>query len=189
MVFSTPSQLNLEYAADGLITQNDAPVHYEIFGNTADMLRSQIRSCGPGATGPANAEFTGQTDYNLDWQYTTAQSGSACTANDVKVGLHTAIALPVWQPTTTAASGLAQRWRNFDAGLLTHEQGHITIDKAYAAKLATDLDNLGSIPCNQMNGRVNALVNTDTALLDQANDSYDTATSHGATQGAVLPTR
>ena len=189
VVFSTPSQLNLDYAAEGLSIQNDAPVHYQIFGNTADILRTQIRDCGPGATGSADAEFTGQADYNLDWQYTTAQSNGTCSATDIKVGLHTALALPYWQPTAGATSGLAQRWQNFDAALLTHEQGHISIDKAYATKLITDLDNLGNMPCNQITDHANALMNADAALLDQANDSYDTVTRHGATQGAILPTR
>lgn len=185
--FGMPSQLSLADAAAGLHAQTDAPTQYQIYGNTASELRTQIQHCAPGASGSSAAEYTGQTSYNLSWQYAVSVSTS-CSAQDIKVGVHTATALPYWQPTGNATSGLAGRWQAFDASLRTHEQGHAVIDKAYAAKLLDDLNALGPVDCDSLTAAIRTIVNSDVAALNQANDTYDRQTDHGATQGAVLPT-
>ena len=186
--FGTPTELDLSVQPNGLSVQADQPTQYQIFGSSAAQLRTQIQQCGPGATGTADAEFTGQTAYNLSWQYSAIDTGDSCSVSDMKVGLHTAIAIPYWQPSNTAAQGLGSRWQHFVSGLTTHEDGHAAIDKLYAAKLTTDLSGIQNVPCNSLASDVNATAKADTAALNQANDTYDASTNHGATQGAVLPT-
>lgn len=185
--FGMPSQLSLANAPVELSVQTDAPTQYQIYGNTASELRTQIRHCAPGASSSTGAEYTGQTSYNLSWQYSVSV-GASCSAQNIKVGVHTAIALPYWQPTGNATSGLAGRWQLFATNLGTHEQGHVMIDKQYAAKLLADLNALGPVDCGSLNSAVNDIVNRDVAALNQTNDTYDAQTNHGATQGAVLPT-
>lgn len=187
MHFGLPSALSLDNAPAGLSTQTDQPTEYQIYGNTANQLRDQLTQCGPGTTGSAGAEFTGQTDYNLNWQYDTTASANVCTLDNVKVGLHTSVALPFWQPTDNATNGLAGRWQTFSNGLRTHEEGHVAIDTSYATKLLSDLNALGPIPCDQVTAAVHAVTSADSAALNSANDAYDTSTNHGATQGAILP--
>jgi predicted secreted Zn-dependent protease len=184
--FGMPSQLSLDDAPAGLRVQTDAPTQYQIYGDTASELRTQIQHCAPGASGSSLAEYTGQTSYNLSWQYAVSIS-TKCSAQDIKVGVHTATALPYWQPTGNATSGLAERWQAFDASLRTHEQGHAVIDKAYAAKLLDDLNALGPVDCDNLTAAIRTIVDSDVAALNQANDTYDRQTDHGATQGAVLP--
>jgi len=179
--------LDLTSAPAGVNLQNDAPAQYRIYGNTASDLRAQIQRCAPGVSGSTGSEFTGQTDYYLNWQYTVIAAGSGCSLANIRVGLHTTVALPYWQPTGGAVSGLAGRWQTFINGLTAHEQGHVDIDKTYAADLYQDLENLGTIPCNTVAANVQTITSSNSAALDNANDAYDTATSHGATQGAVIP--
>lgn len=185
--FGTPSPLSLDNAPTGLSQQNDLPSYYRIYGNTADQIHSQLKNCGPGAAGGTDAEFTGQTDYNLDWQYDMTEYNNVCTLTNIKVGLHTSIAIPYWQPTSSVTTGLSGRWQRFASGLQTHEEGHVSIDKAYAARLVSDLSNLSSMPCDQVASTVHTIASADTAALDYANNDYDVRTNHGATQGAVLP--
>lgn len=186
-VFSTPAPLNLDSADDGLTTQNDPSAYYRIYGDTASELTRQIQRCAPGSDGSASAEFTARTDYRLNWQYSVVQDDAGCHLADIKVGLHTAAAMPLWQPGMSASPGLAGRWQAFYASLLTHEQGHTTLDQNYAAKLLFNLDALGTMSCGDINAAVSSLTSADTGALDQANDAYDVATDHGAAQGAVLP--
>lgn len=186
--FGMPTSLDLGSAPAGLTTQIDPATPYRIYGTTAAQLQSQIRRCAPGANGNGGAEFTAQTSYRLNWQYDTTMSGTGCSVTDVRVGLHTAMALPDWQPTPGAAVGLSGRWQQFMGALTTHEEGHVAIDRSYAAKLAADLGGITNTSCNGLSSTVQAVINQDVGALNGANDSYDSRTGHGATQGAVLPT-
>ena len=185
--FGNPSELGLTDAAAGLTIRNDQPTKYQVYGDSAGQLRTQIQHCGPHSVSTADAGFTAQTAYTLSWQYEVRQSGSQCSITDVKVGLHTSMALPFWQPTPAASDGLAGRWQRFDTSLQAHEQGHVGIDESYAAKLAASLQNISDTPCHTVTSTVRHTTDAATAALDQANDAYDASTDHGATQGAILP--
>ena len=187
MAFGTPSQVALSTTDSPFTVFSDTPTTYQIYGNTAQDLRAQIRRCAPKSDGSANAEFTAETSYNLSWQYDMTIGGGSCYVSNAKVGVHTAMALPNWQPSAQAAPGLASEWQRFSANLLAHEQGHVTIDSAYAHKLAIDLEVLTAPDCDTLRGLVDAVVGADVAALNSANDAYDAQTNHGATQGAIVP--
>jgi predicted secreted Zn-dependent protease len=188
LAFPDPSGLDLSATATGLHIQNDTPTYYQIYGNTASQLRTQITHCAPGATGSSDAEYTGETSYSLSWQYYTSVSNNGCTVTNVQVGIHIATALPTWQSTTQAATGLASRWQQFASALTTHEHGHAVLDANYAASLVQRLNALGPIDCNVITSTVQNTVDSTVRALNTANDTYDQQTDHGATQGAVLPT-
>ncbi len=188
LAFPDPSSLDLSTTAAGLHIQNDTPTYYQIYGNTASQLRTQITHCAPGATGSSIAEFTGETSYSLSWQYNTLVGNNGCTVTNVQVGLHIATALPAWQPATQAASGLSSRWQQFASALATHEHGHAILDANYAASLVQQLNALGNMDCDAVTSTVQNTVNSVVRGLNTANDAYDRQTDHGATQGAVLPT-
>lgn len=188
----TPSQapafLDLSNAPTGLTTQVDPIASYQIYGNTADQLRTQIQQCAPGASGAGGAEYTGETTYVMNWQY-TAVGSTTCTVTNVKVGLHITTALPLWQPIRSATNGLDSRWQSFMNALTAHETGHATLDKQYAAVILQNLNALPAMECAQVDANVKRVVHNEVVLLNQANDTYDATTNHGATQGAILPIR
>ncbi|HSX31058.1 MAG TPA: DUF922 domain-containing protein [Candidatus Saccharimonadales bacterium] len=181
-----PTQLNLADAHTGLTVRTDPTAYYQIYGSTADDLRNQIQHCAPGAQSQAGAEYTGETNYTLTWQYDTT-IGNGCSLTDVKVGLHNATTLPLWQSEADATPELANGWQRFVSSLATHEQGHATLNERYAAQLVSDLEHVQNVSCGQLTAAVNRVVTRDAALLNQANADYDAQTNHGATQGAVLP--
>jgi predicted secreted Zn-dependent protease len=183
--FAGPSGIDLTTATNGLTIQLDQVSRYQIYGATADQLRSEVQVCAPGAKGNGGAEFAGETSYTMSWQYDT-YVGNSCMIADVKVGMRIGTALPLWQPTRSAVPGLGERWDKFMSSLTTHEAGHASIDKRYAAQLVTDLSSLPPMDCNNVSSIVKSVVNADMMLLNQANDSYDASTDHGASQGAIL---
>jgi len=185
---SQPTSLILDSRPPGLSVQIDPLATYRIYGSTADELRDQIKHCAPGASDTALAEFTGETTYNLSWQYSVQVSGDSCRLVNAKVGLHLVTSLPDWPGSSTATAGLTGRWQAFMTGLITHEQGHAALDKIYGAKLVSDLNNLGTIACTALKNDAEAIVQADTTALNQANAQYDAQTDHGNSQGAVLPT-
>lgn len=185
--FSAPSALDLTNAAPGPTIQYESNVPYQIYGNTAAQLANQISLCAPRTDGAALAEFTGETAYVLSWQYTTAVSDAGCQPTNIKVGMHIATVLPSWQPTTTASSALQAKWQRFMLALSTHEAGHAALDRQYTITLTHDLNSLPAMNCANIQSAILNIVNRDTAALNQANDTYDTVTNHGASQGAVIP--
>lgn len=185
--FPSPAPVALASQPNGLTEQNDNPATYQIYGHTATDLVSQIQHCAPGAAGSTPAEFTAETTYQLNWQYDVAMSASGCSLSNVRVGIHTIITLPYWQPDSRANSELPSKWQSFITALTTHEQGHVGLDHQYATQLVSDLQHVQNVDCSLLNSSVNALIQHDTQALATANNTYDSQTNHGATQGAVLP--
>jgi predicted secreted Zn-dependent protease len=183
-----PGTVALSDGSAGLIQQIDQPSFYQIFGNTSDSLRSQVRECGPKSSGQSTAQFAAETNYNLTWRYQYVGDGDGlCHVTNASVGIHINQVMPFWHPASGASSKFAAEWNTFSRNLTTHENGHISLDLQYAQTLLNDLQNFPSTSCDQLNESVRHLADSDSNLLAQANDNYDSSTNHGATQGAILP--
>lgn len=183
-----PSALVLDSKPAGLSAQVDPYNLYRVYGKTASDIRDQIEHCGPGAGNGSLAEYTGDTSYNLTWQYNTAVTDGGCHIVGAKVGIHIVTTLPDWQAGSDATAGLGGRWQSFMTALETHEQGHATLDKLYAANLVSSLNNLQPVSCDQLASTAKSVIEASVSSLNQANSQYDQQTSHGYTQGADLPT-
>ena len=185
--YQLPSAIVLRGAPAGLSTQYDQPSHYQIHGNDVDELSAQMAACAPSLSAGLPAEFASETSYNLTWQYGyVAVDGQHCAVTNPKVGLHINMVLPDWQQSSAAANGFAPSWQSFITSLVTHENGHVALDKQYAATLLSDVQNQPPMDCSSIVSTVQAIAEHDVTLLNQANDNYDALTDHGATQGALL---
>lgn len=183
--YSAPSQLNLLSAPLGLTQVVDATTYYQVNGYNAAQVRSQLQQCAPSAGG-SGVEFAAETGYALSWQYDTVSAGGLCSIANAKVGLHLNMILPSWQA-TAAGAGYAGVWQQFASSLATHENGHAALDQQFAARLLLSLQTTPPGDCGSLGSIVQARLNADVAALDAANNTYDAATNHGATQGAVIP--
>ena len=186
--FDTPANVDLDAQSAGFNFQAGPTVTYRIYGDTAQTLLQQIQRCAPRASDQAAAEFTAETGYSLDWHYDIVVDSNSCSLSNVKVGLRTVTALPAWQASPAATPGLADRWTTFMQHLTTHENGHVDIDETYGLELFNDLSSMTNIKCANISDLAHAVIQSDVAVLNQANENYDAQTQHGATQGAVLPT-
>lgn len=181
-----PSAINLSSAPQGMSQVIDTPTYYQIFGNTAAQIQTQLRSCAPlRSDGEA---FAGETAYTLTWQYASTNIGDGlCTISNVKIGLHVTMSLPKWSPTTQATSGLATKWQNFISNLSLHENGHATLSTQHANQLLNDLQDHPPTDCATLNTSAQTKAHATLDSLNAANEEYDNHTNHGATQGAILP--
>lgn len=174
----------LSISPPGLHAIVDTPETYAIYGDTPAQVRAQMQACAPGT----GHEFSGSTDFWLGSQYRyTSTSADTCQLTDVAVTLHVHQTLPSWVASANAEAGLTGAWQAYMTHLKTHENGHATLDMQYAALAQTTLENLPPIPCSTVSATVTAKMNSIVAALNVANDTYDTATQHGATQGAIWP--
>ncbi|TAH35852.1 DUF922 domain-containing protein [Candidatus Saccharibacteria bacterium] len=186
--YALPGALDL-IGTSGLTETVEPTQTYSIYGVNGAELRQQIQACAPRErSGDAVAEFTAQTGYYLSWQYDYAMRGDGlCTVANPRVGLHVAMILPDWQPSTDADRSLVTKWRTFIENLTVHENGHVNLDREYARQMFADLQSFPASSCDTIQQSVNAIMQNNIVRLNIANDQYDAATNHGATQGAVIP--
>jgi predicted secreted Zn-dependent protease len=171
--------VDLSGAGPGLVEVAEPVQRYTVNGYTVSQVRAQLAACTP--TPP----WWGEARWWLNYKYRYASSSGACSLTSVSVGLHTATSMPAWNDSPDAEAGLAAHWNSFNAGLATHEQGHVEIARSGAAKLLTDLQNT-AVDCASVAEQLSAVFTADLGALNQAEEDYDVSTGHGATQGATF---
>jgi predicted secreted Zn-dependent protease len=181
--YQTPSPIGLSATQTGVIEVIDPPHLYNVSGDTAADVNSQIRQCRPAVVSP----YTAVTRYTLSYRYTsTKQSGGTCRLTSVAVGLHVGVVLPNWAPGLNPAPGLADQWAAYVAALALHEQGHVERYRDAARQLLSQLEALAGLDCAAVGGTVSATVLSFSLGVAREQDAYDTETGHGRTQGATL---
>lgn len=178
---AAPSSTSVSSGLNQLPTQI---VNYTVYGNTKDQISIQLHTCSP--VSHAGVRYAASTDYSINWsfKYQSDEAG-ICKVSSAYVGLHIIKVMPRWQPTSTNAQ-LSNSWKAFYANLDHHENGHANLDRQYAERILSELQNLSPTTCDTINANANARANALIAELNRANDHYDATTSHGSTEGANL---
>lgn len=171
-----PAPLDISSRAPGLYVSTEGPYYYQVFGNSQAEVKTQLHACGP------RDDFAGDASYSVNWIYALIRSEGSelCVLTSVKVGLRTQMLLPLRDNSLP----LSYEWNNFSAGLAAHEQGHMSLSQQYASQLYTTLQNYPAGDCYTMSSVVEATAQQIVRELGAAQLRYDSATAHGATQGA-----
>ncbi len=186
--YMLPKALDLDNQPVGLTQVVDPTSQYQIYGTNGTQLRTEIQQCAPNLSVGTQAEFTSETNYQINWSYSyTILGNDMCQATKPKVGVHISMVLPLWQPNSSATQTFVNQWQSFISNLTIHENGHVALDEQYANQMVSDLQNYPVMSCDILQQSVTNTLNNDVLALNIANDQYDTATNHGATQGAILP--
>lgn len=182
-----PTEIDLFSSSKQLQLRMDDPVYYSVSGTTPAEIASNIQQCAKASE--SGEGYSAQTNYTLTWFYDTHRDGTACSLRNVRVGMHVGITLPKLQKTPAHSAALINTWDTYLQALTVHESGHATIDAQYAGLLVQRLNSLPALPCDQVSAQVHRVVTATETELAQANASYDTATDHGTTQGALFAVR
>lgn len=177
----TPS-LDATIYGPGVTHLNQGTRYYQVYGRTIDEIRNQLVACSPlGHQGNAGASF-GQLVYS----YTIARGGGVCRVTKTHVVLYSARIIPSWSADQETTGPLTTKWNQFVAATITHEDGHMTIDRDYASRLVTTLDGMTHSDCILIDKLAMEAAAAIQAQLDSAQASYDARTHHGITQGATF---
>lgn len=164
----------------GLTRRNDAPRYYTVYGNSIEQIRAQLKACSP------NGYFAA-TNYRMNWSYSTVSTASGkCRVADARVGIHTIVQYPNWQNSGSANASTISAWQRMMRSLVSHEEGHVSRSVQVARELQEALAAQTSVPCSHIDSVAQKLTQSYVQKLHSANSSYDHATNHGVTQGAVL---
>lgn len=166
----------------GLILQVSGPFYYLVSGTTPAEINARIAACSSVGQG----EFAADTSYVINWHISYRKTNKGlCKVDKAAVGLNTRYTLPAWSD-PAAPAHTTESWNAFMQHLLTHEAGHVALDKDYAEKILSTLDALPAGDCGTIATKANNAANSLVRDLDQANAQYDHTTGHGRTQGSLL---
>lgn len=181
--FAQPTALAVTALPDGLTQIVDTPSYYQVYGSSLGSLRSALDDC---PLRRAIGSYHAVTAYQLNWSYSTTVDSGTCKLTNIRVGAHIGQYLPSFVATARTPQSVAAAWQTYAASLKQHEDGHIAIDIDYAQRLLTALQSLRVTDCGNIGQQAQTITDSYVALLNGANELYDSRTNHGATQGAVL---
>jgi predicted secreted Zn-dependent protease len=160
--------------------------YYDIAGDSTTELRESLNRQRP--VGPDGVRHDAVTLWYARWQYRTATSGRGCAVASFEVSLDIVTTLPRWTNEATAPSSLIARWRNYNAALLLHEDGHKAIAKETADAIRAAGTNVqSSSSCAELAGAIDKVANDVLKQYREKQRQYDKDTQHGRTQGARFP--
>jgi predicted secreted Zn-dependent protease len=182
--YTPPATPSVSTMQPGLHSSLNDSNRYVVYGNNVAEVKSQMAACSP--VNDADGGFAATTDSSISWTFDVLSDGSTCHVTQASVGINVSTVYPAWQPTAGAEASLPASWQRFVSNLAVHENGHVQLDLAGAQQILAELQNYTAADCDSLISAANASANADLARLEQANATYDTATNHGATQGATL---
>ena len=173
---STPAVIALGSYGEGLTTLRSTS-YYRVYGSNRSEVITQMLQCG------ASREYGGEASYAISWSYALrAGDDGLCRVVAGKVGVRTS----VLRPDGEVGGGITHSWQSMIAGLSAHETGHVALAEQYGARMLASLQNYPAGDCYTMGSGVEMTANSVANQLKSAQSSYDLATSHGASQGALF---
>jgi predicted secreted Zn-dependent protease len=161
-------------------------VYYDLSGNSAKELRHQMNSMGP--YGDDGKRADGRADWRVSWTTRYARSPVGCKFTEVETTVTGKIILPRWSAGENASSFLVKKWQNYMAALRLHEDGHYGHGIEAAEEIRALRESLGTAAdCESLVKQFDAQVESILEKYRRADITYDAATKHGFTQGAVFP--
>jgi predicted secreted Zn-dependent protease len=161
--------------------------YYVVTGSKASQLRESLNSERPR---DGSKRYDAKTTWYIAWRYalTLSPNGSRCEATHVTVSLSVTVIFPEWSDQSRATPALRKHWRSYMVALGTHEAGHERIAISGANDTVRAIEALGAFDsclaaAKGANTAGDAVADTVRARQRQ----YDSATQHGATQGATFP--
>jgi predicted secreted Zn-dependent protease len=159
---------------------------YDVHGTSIAELRAGLRRNGirmnDGST------YDALTSWVVRWEYDYDRTINTCSVDDFRAVVDVTIRYPRWISDDDTPLPLTDTWDDYLHSLIRHEQGHRDIAVAAADALTRSVSALSpAATCADLDRTVEALGRSFMKRLSREQVAYDTATDHGAMQGAVLP--
>jgi len=160
--------------------------YYTITGGEEKDLREQLTR--KGTAWSDGKKYDSLTTWHLEWGYEHDWSAQSCNAEAFQASAEVTIRYPEWIPTDDAPQELVDKWKEYLANLVLHEEGHRDMVLEAVGDITNAVAKLSDAPtCADIDRMVKALCHERMAKLNVDTRAYDAMTSHGAEQGAVFP--
>jgi predicted secreted Zn-dependent protease len=158
---------------------------YIVTGSTLAELRHELDR---GVLDPYdNTRVAALTSWYVRWRYRYTTSSQGCSISDPTVSVRFMFVVPRWKAKADAERDLVEEWNRFYVALWRHERGHVRNALLAADEIEETLEKLAiSQTCEQLEAEADG-AGARILKKHRARDrTYDAATAHGETQGAVI---
>ncbi|RTL65177.1 MAG: DUF922 domain-containing protein [Hyphomicrobiales bacterium] len=150
---------------------------YRVQGNSAAEVRADLKAKGPDG-------WDGYTYWHVDWRYVYKPADAGCGIREVATQLTITFTMPSLE---TDNSVLKAAFDDYLTRLQVHEDGHAENGREAARRIDAGIAALTAATCEELGRVANAFGHRIVAETAAADKTYDAATGHGRTQGAVFP--
>ncbi len=158
--------------------------YYEVPGQSLREANEQMFIVSPIV---ANGEkFAAGCRPEVTWQFTTASGAGWCALTSTTVSVRITYTMPRWTGYAGAPFAVQEKWDQFFAQLLLHEEGHARRAKEAVRKAEQELQGLKRSSCRELNEAIDEKHGLFVMQLTALNADYDAGTGHGDLQNAVL---
>jgi len=161
-------------------------VYYYIQGTTAKDLRAEMNKLG--VMEKDGKRYDGYTNWYVSWKYFYDTGRSDCRISSVQTTVRIKFTLPKWTDRSSAPEELRQKWDDYIAALIRHEENHRDIAVEAAAQIEQAIAEIASrATCDELGRASNALARR---ILDDSRKrqkEYDAQTRHGRLEGVRFP--
>ena len=147
-------------------------IHYTITGRTLKEAANQFKFWEKAV------QMASETRASYSNNYTTIRRGRNMIVSSCTINVDIEVEIPIWSNLSRSSVAAQREWNRFMKATMVHEMGHV--NKYLSIKNASRL--VIGMREDDANARISNLWNT----IENAQDVYDTKTSHGATQHATL---
>jgi predicted secreted Zn-dependent protease len=182
------AQLAAEHAQDDpAVTWRGHTRFYVVRGATISAIRGSLDRSTVWVD-PKGGAFDAGTTWWYSWRWANDRDEIACRATSPTLEVKLEMVLPMWRQARRADPATIDAWERYAASLWQHELGHVDRAVATAADLMQTLREATPAPdCAALGRQIDSALRGQLAALELEQDSYDAATDHGATQGAIFP--
>ncbi len=154
-------------------------IYYDVTGSTESELRESMDKSRPRDPYDNNKPVDAYTDWYISWNW-PGYGTENCDLAAAVVTYTIKVTLPRWHAPVNAAPELIVKWEKYIQSLTLHEKGHVDniVDNYPSVKIA-----IQGATCSTADAEAQKALEP----LRQFDSNYDSATQHGATQGAIFP--
>lgn len=159
---------------------------YLVEGDSAEAIRSSLDRLGPFQPSTGR-RVDALTRWSLQWRFESRGGFNTCEVARTWTTLQVTMLLPVHGHTSKLPEGLQKEWTNYLQRLAQHEEGHVRIPTDAAREIETALNRLRRPDCPSLEQEANRVANEILLRARATDQSYDTQTDYGRSQGARFP--
>ncbi|WP_179759033.1 DUF922 domain-containing protein [Hoeflea halophila] len=143
--------------------------HYMVYAETTQGFARSVR-----ANAPRGGRAFGLVEITFHPDYTLKPDGKACAATVKSVGLELVIVLPKWREGKPVPAQVKRTWARFDRTITAHENAHVRIARAYAARMKKSISGMRSASgCGDLKRRIKDRISKLKTQHLRAHDRFD----------------
>lgn len=157
---------------------HDHATPYLIEGASETALRNEMNAKGP--VSKDGRRYHAVTRWDIGWRFRLDRSAGRCAIGNLRVEVKITMMMPAWQNENSAPDALKKLWRDYQADLQAHENGHRQNGVDAAREIELGINELPPREsCDAAEAAANALGLKIVAKYRLKDMEFDRVTDHG----------